>query len=654
VRFIMIKKNVYMCQVNNKYGNNVFLPYSTGVITSYCLTIPRIRENFEFKDNLFLKDNIDEVVEKLEEPDVFGFSSYIWNFEYNQKLAERVKSKYPNCLVVFGGHQVPFESENFFINRKFIDILVHGDGEVPFSEILVTYLSDDKNFSRINNLSINVNGNTMRTEIKKGDIDINKIPSPYLTGVFDKIVQSSPYSFTASLETNRGCPYGCAYCDWGSPLMNCKRILPFDEQRVKDEIEWFGKNKVEFVFGCDSNFGILPRDTGFIKKFIEIKNKYGFPQKFRTSYAKNSNRTIFEMNKELNKNKMCKGVTLSFQSLNPRTLEAVGRINMRIDNFKELLQQYNNEGIPTYTEIILGLPNETYDSYCQGLDILLENGQHSSINVYNCEIFPNSIMGDKKYQELYGIKGVSIPACLPHSMPDPKVVPEYDEIVIATATMPVADWKKASIFSWAIQCFHCLGLMQFVAIFAHNECQISYTHFYQDLISYAENNPNSILGRELKFISAIIDGVTQGKSWEFVIAKFGEVTWTIEEGSFLNFISDKAAFYNELKNYLLSYFKNIPADKIADLINYTGQMVIDPYCQKTMALELNYDFNKYFNEFYKGTDKPELIKVKNKLIFSDIQEFGGNLPDYAREIIWYGRKGGKFFHNQEKIKKEYL
>ena len=223
---------------------------------------------------------------------------------------------------------------------------------------------------------------------------------------------------------------------------------------------------------------------------------------------------------------------MSFQSLNAKTLEAVGRINMRIDNFKELLQQYNNEGIPTYTEIILGLPNETYDTFCEGLDILLENGQHSSINVYNCEVFPNSMMGDKKYKELYGIKSVRIQVALPHSVPDDNDVREYDEIIIGTNAMSVADWKKSCLFSWAVQCFHCLGLTQQISIFARHESGISYKQFYRDLIDYGDKNPGSILGRELNFVSGIIDGVIKGNSWEFKIKKFGEVTWTIEEGSF--------------------------------------------------------------------------------------------------------------------------
>jgi len=280
----------------------------------------------------------------------------------------------------------------------------------------------------------------------------------------------------------------------------------------------------------------------------------------------------------------------------------------------------------------------------------LENGQHSSINVYNCEILPNSMMGDKKYRDLYAINSVRTPAVLSHSLPDVNEICEYDEIVIGTNTMPPKDWSRSCIFSWAIQCFHCLGLTQHIAIFARNECDISYSQFYKDLITYGEKNPESIVGRELSLVSGIINDAIAGGSWEFVINKFGEISWPIEEGSFLNIVVAKKEFYIELENYLLSYLKTTEKSKVFGVLKYSSQMLIDPFCPQTMALNLEYDFNAYFNEFYRGADRPKLIRRANKLEFSDIKEFGGDLPSYAREIIWYGRKGGKFFHSQNKIK----
>ena len=83
----------------------------------------------------------------------------------------------------------------------------------------------------------------------------NYFPSPYLTGQFDYLLNDGT-NYQAIIETNRGCHSGCHYCYWG----NKKKYEFFDMQRIKDEAEWIGRNKIKYVFCADSNFGIFDRD----------------------------------------------------------------------------------------------------------------------------------------------------------------------------------------------------------------------------------------------------------------------------------------------------------------------------------------------------------------------------------------------------------
>ena len=78
-------RNVYLSQVNYAYGNNVYLPYSVGMLQAYCQTIPDIRKNFAFKELLYLREDVDEVLDRVDEPAIFGLSCYIWNWEYQKK-----------------------------------------------------------------------------------------------------------------------------------------------------------------------------------------------------------------------------------------------------------------------------------------------------------------------------------------------------------------------------------------------------------------------------------------------------------------------------------------------------------------------------------------------------------------------------------------
>ena len=67
-----------------------------------------------------------------------------------------------------------------------------------------------------------------------------------------------------------------------------------------------------------------------------------------------------------------------------------------------------------------------------------------------------------------------------------------------------------------------------------------------------------------------------------------------------------------------SYLKEAEANKVDDLVNYTAQMIIDPL-QTNYGIDLEYDFYKYFEEFYKGNGRPLLVQAKNKLIFPTLK-----------------------------------
>ena len=108
-----------------------------------------------------------------------------------------------------------------------------------------------------------------------------------------------------------------------------------------------------------------------------------------------------KISKLLVDNNMSKAQTISLQSVSPEVLEIIGRKNLDMEYYSGLVNFYAKENIPTYTELILGLPGETYESFAKGMCKVLESGQHSAINVYPCELIPNLLLGSKEYIEKY-------------------------------------------------------------------------------------------------------------------------------------------------------------------------------------------------------------------------------------------------------------
>ena len=74
----------------------------------------KIRENYILKDLLFLRDDVDDVISRMEHPDIVGFSNYIWNTNYNRSLALAIKRRWPDTLIIFGGPEVPDNVDTFY------------------------------------------------------------------------------------------------------------------------------------------------------------------------------------------------------------------------------------------------------------------------------------------------------------------------------------------------------------------------------------------------------------------------------------------------------------------------------------------------------------------------------------------------------------
>ncbi len=636
---------VLLAQVNYHYGDNVFVPYSVGSLQAYAETFSEIREYFNFLRPLFLRHSPSDVLSTLERPAIACLSSYLWNWEYNKTLAQAIRTAFPDCLIVFGGTQVPNASENFFVEHPYVDILVHHEGESAFVSILQQFITS-QDYTSISGLSVRVEGTrTYKTAPAQRIRDLSQLPSPYLSGVFDFLLDK-PFILNASQETNRGCPYSCTFCDWGGNTYD--KIFPMTEERILAESEWFGRHKVEYLFNCDANYGILPRDYVLTEKMIEIREKYnGYPRKFRMCTAKNSNNKIFAIAKILNDAGMSKGATLSFQSMDPTTLHVVKRSNINIDVFSALMGRYRDAGIPTYTELIMGMPGETYESSKEGIDTLLE-GQDDAVNlyVYICSVLPNSEMSDPLYIGLHEIKSVRMPILLAHSTPEPESLPEYQSVVVGTASMSTEDWQRTYLFYWAVQAFHCLGLLQHIAIVLHRQYAVRYSDFYEEFIKYFSEREHSLSGIQIALVRGIVRKAAEnGGRLDVVLPEFGEICWPLEEASFLSIIASKEIFYTEVEHFLCTLTKywdiSVPPDLITDLVHYQSALVKDPFSIER-RFTLYYDLPAYFSSL--NGSKEELAQRPTTVCIRPDEYFGGDFESFARTVVWYGRKGGRFHH----------
>lgn len=632
-----MRKNIYLTQINYLHGKSTFLPYAVGTLIAAAKSNEEIDSFYEFKEPIFIRKKVNEVFAGITEPYLVGFSNYIWNHEYNRVLARKIKEKYPDCLILFGGHHISPDT-SLMETEEYIDLMIFGEGEETFEALLLALKNGD-NLENVPNIAYRKDGRIFCTDVKKAERC--DYPSPYLTGVFDSILKNYPeIDFHTVIETNRGCPYSCAYCDWGN--LKCP-VRFFPEERVMNELKWLSDNGIS-GFGCaDANFGMFERDEKFVDEMVRLHNEYGVLSRFQVSSAKNSNDRVFSISKKLNECGMDKGATLSFQSLSPVVLENIKRKNIPVETFTSLLNKYNEAGIPTYSELILGLPGETCESFIEGIDILLEAGQHDSIYIHDCEWLPCSAMGDAEYTRKHGIKYVLIPLNEPHTLIDSgEEITELSRLIVETNTMSRADWVDMNIYSATIQCFHHEGLLMLFALYLNREKGIAFSEFYRSFIDFMFSEPDTVGGRVYARLKDRFEAVTRGEAgivWED--RRFGDVGWPSEEYVFLNIAIEVDLFYAEIRSFLEKYFDD---KKLFDnLFAYQKSVVKLPF-KENIVLETDYDFKNYFRNILCGNSASlECRKCVNFIPTVRCNSW----QDYARYVIWYGRKDSRNIYLDE-------
>lgn len=420
-------KNIYLAQFSTvSLDTYYFFPYSVGLLWSYCLTRPVITENYTLKQLFWKKQSIDELVHSLDDPAVFGFSCYVWNYNYNLQLSQAVKQKYPDCVVVFGGPSVPDADPHFFNTNPWVDYCIHTEGEQSFADLLETMLIEERT------THVSIPSNRTRT--------LDTIPSPYLTGVFDSVLAEAKDSgviLNALLETNRGCPFKCTFCDWGG--LTFSKIHQFDIERIKQEITWLGKNQIEMLSLADANFGIFPeRDRQIAQWAIKTKEQWGFPKWFDTSWTKNTKPETVETARLLLDAGMLRKFVMSLQTLDAHTLAVIKRTNIDGTRFSQLIE---DRSVSVSTELIVGLPGETLDTYKRGVCKLIDD--EIKIITNPLTLLPNSEMNTPEYRSQWQIEAITF-----RSSWSSHGVDEWEDLVISTSSYSRQDWSEMILWSW--------------------------------------------------------------------------------------------------------------------------------------------------------------------------------------------------------------
>jgi putative methyltransferase len=525
---------------------------------------------------------------------------------------------------------MPITKKNIFKNLPFIDIVIKSEGEIILKQLLDAIINNTS-WEDIRGLVINQNGTAFDTGTGDRIGSLEDMPSPYLTGVFDKLMaETTDVEWNATVETNRGCPYQCTFCDWGSLTYN--KVKKFNLDKVFAELEWIGKNKCGFVTITDANFGMfVERDNAIADKLLEVQNQYGYPSTFAMSWAKDQKPEVFDIVFKLIKSpKFNQGLTVSVQSMDLDVLENIKRRNLaqhKIENIFALCDKHN---IPVYTEIILGLPGETTSTWKEAFYKIFRAGNHTGINVLQAQMLENAEM-NLLQEKLYKISSVPVYDYMSGSY-NYNELQECVNVVTGTKDMSTEEMLDSQMFSWFMQTFHINGLTTYISRFFHKHSNIDYSEFYDKLWNYVVSDPWFIQERE-EVRRYYHNWMTNGKINHPNISNIEIHGWNIIHRTTLNMHKDRVYdhVFNLIDKFVTTEF-NLDENITKQLLEFQKHYTInyDTIANFPYDLEFDYDFLGYILDDT-ALDNP----VKYNFEFHE--EHNMSLDRFL-ENIYFGRK----------------
>lgn len=647
---------VGLVQINNSFSGQNYLPYAAGLLQAYVQTHAKHPGRYTFRLPIYSRIPVKRAVEQLLGADVIGFSTYVWNVRISLEIARQIKQLRPETLIVFGGPQVPDRAEQFLRANPFIDLAVHGEGEPIFLGVLENFPS--RAWEGVPSISyLRADGTfvyNLRAERLK---DISVIPSPYLGKVFEPLMQANLQEKWLILwETNRGCPFACTFCDWGSAI--AAKVSQFDMDRLLREVDWFAQNNVEFIFCCDANYGMLSRDYDITQYVVETKQKLGYPKALSVQNTKNGTERAYKVQKLLSDAGLNKGVAISLQSVDPETLQAIKRQNISTDSYQELQRRFTRDRVETYSDLILGLPGETYESFADGVSQVIDNGQHNRIQFNNLSILPNAEMGDPEYQKKYAMEIIesaiiNIHGSLAESQEE---ISEMQELVVATASTPREDWVRTRTFCWMTAFLHFDKVMQIPLIVLHEACGVSYRELFEAFLDErAERFP--IISEIKHFFIEKARDIQNGGPEYCHSAQWLDIYWPADEYILIKLCVENklAGFYREaeslLTEFLKSRFLQLPPSLLHEAVELNRNLIKLPFQNKDLEFETSYNMW----EFYRSVLVGEKVQLEERSCDNRINRTRtvyNSWEDWYREVIWYGNKKGAYLYGNDTVERE--
>ncbi len=291
-----------------------------------------------------INDNLHDVLAAIldSKPTIVGFGVYIWNVDQTTRLIADLKRVSPQSIVVVGGPEVSYETDGQGIT-ELADYVITGEADIEFRVLCERLIAGTRDLPHVLHAAVP---------------PLEQLRLPYELYSDEDIAHRVIY-----VEASRGCPFTCEFCL--SALDIPVRAFSLDlflkaMQKLMDR----GVNQFKFV---DRTFNLNLRISKAILEFFLERYRPGLFLHFELipDRLPDSLRQIIQR---------FPAGTLQFEiGIQTFNDDVGGLISRPQDNSKleENLRYLRVEtGVHIHTDLIVGLPGESLESFAAGFDRL--------------------------------------------------------------------------------------------------------------------------------------------------------------------------------------------------------------------------------------------------------------------------------------------
>jgi putative methyltransferase len=562
--------------------------------------------------------SMEDILKILENnpPDIFGVSVYVWNEKFLDQLAQQVKLRWPNCIIVYGGPQCNIKyTDDFFKIKHWVDFVVPSDayGEIIIKSLLDGFVNQD--YSNIPYIYYTNN----KREKQFNSTPIEKKSFNWPSNIFksqEKFLLpqiKENFNVLAMFETSRGCPYKCTYCDWGGGTYT--KISKKSFHIVLDELEWLAKNHVHTIYFTDANFGIMEIDVEIAEQVVKFSKHYGYPKHTYVENAKNNLDRVTKIQGIFAEANLINRYKLALQTVNDDIKKNIDRIDVSFDQQIKSVKylRENFKDLPITTETILGLPGMTITTAHAELDLMIENNVPTPPpNIWM--LLPETPAYSKEYRDKFKIETVSSTSLDRYGWtlktgfaPDDGVNYTLEEsvssiynveFVVKTYSYSRDDWARIFLLTTLASIGRSSGITQYLIRYIANVHKIKPSKIYSVIVDnffYDSKFLDKQLKKGFTDVKNKVVGWAHGQNDDISMDYHSQFPLKFDPQHFIAFLifTNLQHFYKEVCLKLADHYQD---DKIIDLGNYISNSIIDlnynPITGRNFVVD--YNWQEYF------------------------------------------------------------